>query len=86
VYEPVAVDYLLRNYPEWSKVYHLFNNHWAATVNVVAQDLSNFCGLTVYADRIWTGGGCIGLWMVFMGNYMAPDIHTPEDDEEKKLE
>ena len=30
-------------------------------MTVVARDLSDACGLTIYADRIWTGGGCIGL-------------------------
>jgi len=86
VNEPAAVDYLLSNYPKWSEVYHLYSNHWAA-MTVVARDLSNDCGLTVYVDRIWTGGGCIGLGMVFMGISMGNNLRTPEDDRKlKKLE
>ena len=81
--EPAAVDYLLGNYPEWSKTYHLFGNHWAA-MTVVARDLSDACGLTIYADRIWTGGGCIGLGMVFMGISMGDNLRTPEDDRKLK--
>lgn len=77
--EPAAINYLLKNYPEWSKVYHLYKNHWAA-MTIVARDLSDDCGLPVYADRIWVGGGCIGLGMVFMGNFMGDDDRTPEDD------
>jgi len=83
VNEPAAVDYLLGNYPEWSKTYHLFGNHWAA-MTVVARDLSDACGLTIYADRIWTGGGCIGLGMVFMGISMGDNLRTPEDDRKLK--
>lgn len=84
--EPAAVDYLLSNYPEWSKVYHLFKNHWAA-MTIVARDLSDACGLTVCADRIWVGGGCIGLGMVFMGISMGNNARTPEDNQKlKKLE
>jgi len=86
VNEPAAVDYLLRNYPEWREIYDLFENHWAA-MTILARDLSNVCGLTVYADHIWTGGGCMGLGMVFMGNSMGEENRTPEDDEKlKKLE
>jgi len=86
VNEPAAVDYLLSNYPEWSKVYDLYGNHWAA-MTVVARDLSDTCGLTIYADCIWTGGGCIGLGMVFMGISMGNNLRTPEDDQKlKKLE
>ena len=81
--ERVAVDYLLGNYPEWRKIYNLYENHWAA-MTIVARDLSNACGLFVYADRIWTGDGCIGLGIAFMGTYMKPDIRSPQVDEMKK--
>jgi len=50
-------------------------------MTVVAKDLSNACGLTVFADRIWAGGGWIGLGMVFMGDSMRPDNRTLEDDQ-----
>ena len=36
----------------------------------IVRDLSDVYGLTVYADRIWTGDGCMGLGMVFTGNSM----------------
>ena len=56
-------------------------------MTVVAADLSKHCDLTVYADKIWVGGGCVGLGMVFMGVNMGDDVRTPEDDEKlKKLE
>ena len=84
--EPAAVDYLLTKHPEWIKPYDLFETHFAA-MTLVAQDLSDFCGLTVYADRIWTGGGCLGLGMVFTGVSMGDEVRTPEDSEKlKKLE
>ena len=84
--ELAAVDYLLENHPKWRKTYGLFNNHEAA-MTIVARDLSANCGLTVYADRIWVGGGCIGLGMVFMDESMGDEVHAPEDDEKlKKLE
>jgi len=38
-------------------------------------------------DRIWTGGGCMGLGMVFLGASMGDNVRTPEDDQKlKKLE
>ena len=56
-------------------------------MTVVARDLSDACDLTIYPDRIWTGGGCIGLGVVFMGNSMGENLRTPEDDQKlKKLE
>ena len=86
MYEPAAVDYLLANYPEWTKIYSLYDNHWAA-MTIVARDLSDACGLAVLADRIWTGGGCIGLGMVFKGQLLSDKWRTPEDDVKlKKLE
>lgn len=82
--EAEAVTY--SNYPEWRKIYHVVNNHYAA-MTVVADDLSKHCGLNVYADCIWVGGGCSGLGMVFTGNSIGHDLRTPEDDEKfKKLE
>ena len=84
--EPEAVNYLLSNHPEWRKHYSLFTNHWAA-MTVVAEDLSKHCGLDVYADSIWIGGGFIGLGIVFKGVSMGKKVRTPEDDEKlKKLE
>ena len=84
--EPEAVNYLLSNYPEWRKVYHPFDNHWAA-MTIIAVDLSKDCGLDVYADSIWVGSGHLGLGMVFTGNSMGENVRTPEDDEKlKKLE
>ena len=81
-----AVNYLISNHPEWKEHYHLFGNHWAA-MTVVAADLSEHCGLTVCADRIWVGGGCVGLGMVFTGVNMGDDVRTPDDDKRlKKLE
>ena len=54
---------------------------------IVARDLSDACGLAVLADRIWTGGGCIGLGMVFKGQFLSDKWRTPEDDVNlKKLE
>lgn len=86
VNEPAAVDYLLNKHPEWSNTYHPFTNHWGP-MTVVARDLSDACGLTVYADSIWVGGGCIGLGMVFTGINMGDNVRTPEDDKKlKKLE
>jgi len=56
-------------------------------MTVVARNLSNACGLAIYADRTWTGGGCIGLGMVFMGISMGDNLRTPEDDQKlKKIE
>ena len=56
-------------------------------MTVVARDLSDACGLTIHADRIWTGGGCIGLGVVFMGNSMGENLRAPENDQKlKKLE
>ena len=46
VYEPAAVDYPLRNHPEWRGTYHLFEHHWAA-MTIAARDLSDACGLAV---------------------------------------
>ena len=51
---------------------------------VIARDLSDVCGLPVYADRIWVGGGCLGLGMVFMRNSMGATVRTPEDDRKLK--
>ena len=48
-------------------------------MTIVAKDLSKACGLHVYADRIWIGGGCIGLGMVFAGLEMGVDRRTPEN-------
>jgi len=56
-------------------------------MTIIARDLSNACGLAIYADRIWTGSGCIGLGLVFMGISMGDNLRTPEDDQKlKKLE
>ena len=84
--EAEAVNYLLSNHSEWRKDYHLLRNHWAA-MTVVSEDLSKHCGLTVYADSIWVGGGCMGLGMVFTGVSIGDNVRTPEDDKKlKKLE
>ena len=56
-------------------------------MSVVAKDLSDDCGLAIFADRIWVGGGSIALGMVFEGIHMGVDNRTPEDDQKlKKLE
>lgn len=56
-------------------------------MTVVAADPSKDCGLDVYADSIWIGGGCEGLGMVFKGTSMGDNVRTPEDTEKlKKLE
>ena len=79
VKELAAVRYLLPEYPKWRPAYNPFGNHWAA-MTVVAKDLSKACGLVVFADRIWAGGGWIGLGIVFMGNSMGVENRTPEAD------
>ena len=76
--ELAAVDYLLREYPKWRTAYNPFGNHWAG-MSVVAIDLSKTCGLAVFADRIWAGGGWIGLGMVIMGGSIGADDCTLED-------
>ena len=76
--EPAAVDYLLRKHPEWRSTYTLFGNHWVA-MGVVARDLSETCGLPIFADQIWVGGGSIALGLVFMGIFMGVDNRTPEE-------
>ena len=81
--EPAAVDYLLRKHPEWRSTYTLFGNHWAA-MSVVAQDLSDACGLPIFAGRIWVGGGSTALGLVLMGTFMGVKNRTPEDDQRLK--
>ena len=84
--EGEAIDYLLSNHPEWRGVYSILDNHWAA-MTVVAADLSKDCGLDVYADSIWIGGGCEGLGMVFKGVSIGNNVRTPEDTEKlRRLE
>lgn len=84
--EAEAVSYLLSNYPEWRKVYHLFTNHWAA-MTVVAADFSKDCGPDAHADRLWIGADCEGLGMVFTGNSIGDHLRSSEDDQKlKKLE
>lgn len=41
--------------PGSEKKSHLFTNHWAAVMTIVAENLSKYCGLTVYTDSIWIG-------------------------------
>ena len=53
-------------------------------MSVVAKDLSDACGLTLYADSIWVGGGSIVLGMVFTGISMGDNNRTPEDDQKLK--
>ena len=54
-------------------------------MTVVARDLSDLCGLTVYADRIWVGSGCFGLGMVFTGVSMGDHVRTPEDSAKLRI-
>jgi len=53
-------------------------------MSVVAQDLSDACGLSLFADSIWVGGGSIALGMMFKGISIRVDNRTPEDDQKLK--
>ena len=60
-----AVGYL-HEHLELRMSYNPFGNHYAA-MTVVVRDTSGACGLTVFAERVWAGGGWVGLGMTFMG-------------------
>ena len=73
--EPAAVDYLPSNYPKWSEVYHLYSNHWTA-MTVVARDLSNDYGLTIYAAHLdW--GWMYRSWDGVYGNFDGKESSNP---------
>ena len=49
-------------------------------MTVVAEELSEYCDLTVHADGIWIGGGSLGLGIVFTGVSMGGKVLTLEDN------
>ena len=49
--------------PEWTTKYRLFANHGQA-MDVIADKLSQECGLTLRAIPVWMGSGRTGYAMV----------------------
>jgi len=81
-----AVKYLVSKYPGWLKSYHVLANHFEA-MDVVAEELSGECDLTLHALPLWVGGGHIDYGVVFFDDSMTPGNRTPEDAENlEKLE
>jgi len=73
-----AVKYLVSKYPGWLKSYHVLANHFEA-MDVVAEELSSECDLTLHALPLWVGGHYIDYGVVFFDDSMTPKNRTPED-------
>ena len=81
-----VVKYLVKKYPGWLKSYSLFANHFEA-MDVVAEELSSRCNLTLHALPLWVGGHHIDYGVVFFDDSMTPEKRTPQDTENlEKLE
>ena len=77
-----GVKYLVNKYITWTRSYTLFRNH-SQTMDVIAKELSNNCGLTLHALPLWVGGHHMSYSMVFFGDLITLEKCTPEDT--KKL-
>ena len=76
----------MEQHPEWTTKYRLFANHGQA-MDVIADKLSQECGLTLRAIPVWMGSGRMGYAMVFPDGSMGPKELTRENVESlKKME
>ena len=84
--EVEAVKHLVKTSPKWAKTYTVVDNHFE-TMDAVAEELSDKCGLDLHALPLWVSGGHLNCGIVFFDNSMAPANRTSEDTEKPaKLE